>query len=63
MQKEVYDVKDLIKITGRGRQYCYDLIHKLQKRLYRENPNYEVGLTTTIPIWFFEKVVLGKKES
>jgi len=62
LDKEVYSAKDLQEITGRGRQSCYDLIHKLQKMLYRENPNYKVGLTTTIPKWYFEKIVLGKGE-
>lgn len=62
MNKQVYSAKDIQEITGKGKQYSYDLIRKLQKMLYRENPNYKVGLTATIPKWFFDKIVLGKEE-
>lgn len=58
--KEVYRVTDLQEILGENYAYCYRLIKKLQKELYRENPNYKLNLGTTIPRWYFEKTVLGK---
>lgn len=57
---ELYSVKDIQKITGRNYQWCYQLIKKLQKKLYRENPDYDYEASVTIPKWFFEKVMLGK---
>lgn len=60
MEKEVYSVADVQKLLGKNYQYCNRLIKKLQKELYRENPNYKYELSVTIPKWYFDKTVLGK---
>lgn len=59
MEKELYRVADVQKILGQNYDYCYRLIKKLQKELYREKPDYKI-INTSIPKWYFDKTVLGK---
>ena len=61
MEKQIYRPNDLQEILGQNYQYCYRLVKKLQKELYRENPSYKI-INTSIPKWYFDKCILGIKE-
>lgn len=62
MEKEFYSVKDLQIILNKSYSFCYRLLKKLQKELYRKNPNYKLDAGTVIPKWYFDQCILGKNE-
>lgn len=58
--KEYYNAKDIQKITGCGVTKSYDIIVKLQDMFKKEHPN-AITIQAKIPIWYFEKIMLGKE--
>lgn len=60
--KEYYSARDIKQITGCGTTKSYDLINKLQEMFKKEYPN-AIMIQAKIPIWYFEKIMLGKERS
>ena len=60
--KEYYDAKDIKNIVGCGTTKTYDIIKKLQESFQKEFPN-SMMVQAKIPIWYFEKIMLGKERS
>jgi CTP-dependent riboflavin kinase len=53
----MYSVEDIMKITNKGRTYCYSLIKKLQEELKSQG---KIVISGRIPKEYFDKKVLGK---
>ena len=60
MEKELYDAKDIQKITGLGITSCYEIINKLQESFIQDYPNCLV-LKKKIPRTYFDKKILAKE--
>ena len=58
--KEYYSAKDIQKIIGCGSTKSYDIVNKLQQSFKKEYPN-TIIIQAKIPIWYFEKIMLGKE--
>lgn len=58
--KEYYSAKDIQKIVGCGNTKSYDIVNKLQQSFKKEYPN-TITIQAKIPIWYFEKIMLGKE--
>lgn len=56
-KRDMYSVEDIMKITNKGRTYCYSLIKKLQEELKSQG---KIVISGRIPKEYFDKKVLGK---
>lgn len=59
---DFYNVKDIMKITGCSRSYCYEILVKLREEFKNEYPN-SITIRGKIPKWYFEKKLKTREEN
>lgn len=58
---DYYRVADIMKITGVGKSYGYELLKRLIAEFKEEYPD-AITLEARIPKWYFEKKFKNKEE-
>ena len=58
---DYYKVEDVMRITGCGKSYGYQLLNDLIKLFKKEYPE-AITLEARIPKWYFEEKFKNRKE-
>ena len=59
--KDYYNAKDVQKITDCSQSLAYEIIRKLRESFANEYPE-AISIQGKIPIWYFEKKMMNKRQ-